>query len=410
MMLAKRGKGRDDMKRIAYGLLAAVSLVGAAFGQTSDDKVKIGVLTDQSGVFSGLAGRGSVVAAQMAVEDFGGKVGGKPIEVVDADHQNKADIGAQIARRWFDNEGVDMIVDVPNSSVVLAVQELAREKNRVLIASGAGTADLTGKACSPTGIHWTWDTYSAAISTAKAIVEEGGKSWFFLTADYAFGRTMQADVSRVVQSLGGRIAGSVQHPLNTADFSSFLLQAPGTGADVIALANGGSDTSNSLKQLQEFGLARTMKVAGLAIFITDIHAIGLKAAQGLNLTTAFYWDRDAASREWSQRFLKRHGAMPSMSQAGVYSAVTHYLKAIDAAGTDAANPVVAKMKATPVNDVFARNGTIRSDGRMVHDMYLVQVKSPEESKGPWDYYKILRTVPGQEAFRPLAESECPLAR
>lgn len=398
------------MKRLALGIVAAAALASAAFGQTSDDTVKIGVLTDQSGVFSGLAGRGSVVAAQMAAEDYGGKVGGKPIEIVDADHQNKADIGAQIARRWFDNEAVDMIVDVPNSSVVLAVQELARQKNRVLIASGSGTADLTGKACSPTGIHWTWDTYSAAVSTARAIVEEGGNSWFFLTADYAFGRTMQADVSRVVEALGGRVAGAVQHPLNTADFSSFLLQAPGTGANVIALANGGSDTINSLKQVQEFGLAKTMKIAGLAIFITDIHAIGLQAAQGLYLTTGFYWDQDEAARAWSQRFFQRHGAMPSMSQAGVYSAITHYLKAVEATGTDAAEPVVAKMKATPVNDFFAKNGTIRADGRMVHDMYLAQVKSPAESTHPWDYYKIVRTVPGQEAFRALADSECPLAK
>ena len=398
------------MKKLCLGLVAAACSVSAAAAQVSDNTVKIGVLTDQTGVFSSLAGKGSVVAAQMAVEDFGNKIGGKPVELVSADHQNKADVGAQIARRWFDTEGVDMIIDVPNSSVVLAVQELAREKNKVLIVSGAGTADITGKACSPTGIHWTWDTYAAAVSTARAIVQEGGKNWFFLTADYAFGHTMKADVSRVVQETGGKVVGSVQHPLNTSDFSSFLLQAPGTGADVIALANGGSDTINSLKQAQEFGLTQKAKIAGLAIFLTDIHSIGLQSSQGLYLTTGFYWDRNDETREWSQRFFKRHGAMPTMSQAGVYSAVMHYLKSIEAIGNDSANKVVEKMKATPVNDFFAKNGKIREDGRMVHDMYLAQVKTPAESKAPWDYYKIVRTVPGDEAFRPLAQSECPLVK
>ncbi|CAH1694725.1 Amino acid/amide ABC transporter substrate-binding protein, HAAT family [Hyphomicrobiales bacterium] len=396
------------MKKLCLGLFAAACSASAAMAQMSDNTVKIGVLTDQTGVFSSLAGKGSVVAAQMAIEDFGNRIGGKPVELVSADHQNKADIGAQTARRWYDTEGVDMIVDVPNSSVVLAVQQLAREKNRVLIVSGAGTADLTNKACSPNGIHWTWDTYAAAVSTAKAIVQEGGKSWFFLTADYAFGHTMKADVARVVEESGGKVVGGVQHPLNTADFSSFLLQAPSSGADVIALANGGSDTINSLKQAQEFGLTQKAKIAGLAIFLTDIHAIGLQSAQGLYLTTGFYWDQNDETREWSQRFFKRHGAMPTMSQAGVYSAIMHYLKSIEAAGTDSADKVVAQMKATPVNDFFAKNGKIRDDGRMVHDMYLAQVKSPSESKGPWDYYKILRTVPGNEAFRPLSQSECPL--
>ena len=396
------------MKKLCLGLFAAACSASAAMAQMSDNTIKIGVLTDQTGVFSSLAGKGSVVAAQMAIEDFGNRIGGKAVELVSADHQNKADIGAQIARRWYDTEGVDMIVDVPNSSVVLAVQQLAREKNRVLIVSGAGTADLTNKACSPNGIHWTWDTYAAAVSTAKAIVQEGGKSWFFLTADYAFGHAMKADVSRVVEESGGKVVGGVQHPLNTADFSSFLLQAPSTGADVIALANGGSDTINSLKQAQEFGLTQKAKIAGLAIFLTDIHAIGLQSAQGLYLTTGFYWDQNDEARDWSQRFFKRHGAMPTMSQAGVYSAIMHYLKAIEAAGTDSADKVVAQMKATPVNDFFAKNGKIRDDGRMVHDMYLAQVKSPSESKGPWDYYKILRTVPGDEAFRPLSKSECPL--
>jgi branched-chain amino acid transport system substrate-binding protein len=303
-----------------------------------------------------------------------------------------------------------MIVDAPNSSVALAVQGIAKQKNRVFIASAGGTAELTGKSCSPTGMQWTWDTYAAAVSTARAIVEEGGKSWFFLTADYAFGKAMEADVSRVVQKSGGTVAGTVRHPTNTSDFSSFLLQAQASKADVIALANGGSDTSNSLKQAQEFGLTKTAKIAALAIFITDVHAVGPQQAQGLLLTTGFYWDRTDATRAWSQKFFQRHGAMPTMSQAGVYSAVMHYLKAIDAAKTDDAMPVVAKMKATRVNDMFAENGVVREDGRMVHDMYLVQVKAPADVKKPWDYYKVLRTVKGDDAFRPLAESECPLVK
>jgi len=394
------------------GLLlgAVVGLATPAAAQVSNDTVKIGVLTDMTGNLSALSGKGSLIAAQMAVEDFGGKVLGKPIEIVSADHQNKADVGSQIANKWIDVDHVDMIVDAPNSSVALAVQGIAKQKNRVFIASAGGTAELTGKSCSPTGMQWTWDTYAAAVSTARAIVEEGGKSWFFLTADYAFGKAMEADVSRVVQKSGGTVAGTVRHPTNTSDFSSFLLQAQASKADVIALANGGSDTSNSLKQAQEFGLTKTAKIAALAIFITDVHAVGPQQAQGLLLTTGFYWDRTDATRAWSQKFFQRHGAMPTMSQAGVYSAVMHYLKAIDAAKTDDAMPVVAKMKATRVNDMFAENGVVREDGRMVHDMYLVQVKAPADVKKPWDYYKVLRTVKGDDAFRPLAESECPLVK
>jgi branched-chain amino acid transport system substrate-binding protein len=398
------------MKSFAWAALIAIGAASTASAQVSNDVVRIGVLTDQSGVFSSLAGRGSVVAARMAVEDVGGMIAGKRVEVIDADHQNKADIGAQIARKWFDIDGVDMIIDVPNSSVVLAVQQLAREKNRVLIASAAGTADLTGKACSPTGIHWTWDTYAAAVSTARSIVEEGGDSWFFLTADYAFGHAMERDVASVVSASGGKVLGGVKHPLNTSDFSSFLIQAQSSKAKIIALANGGSDMSNSLKQAHEFGLSKDQKFAGLATFITDIHGIGLQTAQGLLLTTGFYWDRDEASRTWSKRYFEKHGAMPSMSQAGVYSAVAHYLKAIAATSTDEAQAVVKKMKETPVNDFFAQGGKIREDGRMVHDMYLVQVKTPQESKYPWDYYKVVRTVSGDRAFRPLSESECPLVK
>jgi len=399
-----------SLRAILLGMAASLLLGNAVSAQVSNDAVRIGVLTDMNGNLASLSGKGSVVAATMAVEDFGGKVLDKKIEIVSADHQNKADIGTQIANQWIDIEGVDMIIDVPNSSVALAVQEIAKQKNRVFIASAAGTAALTGKACSPTGIHWTWDTYAAAVSTAKAIVDEGNKNWFFLTADYAFGHAMEADVSRIVKAQGGKVAGSVRHPTNTSDFSSFLLQAQASGADVMALANGGSDTSNSLKQAQEFGLTKKFKIAALAIFITDVHALGPQAAQGLLLTTAFYWDRTPESRAWSKRFFERHGAMPTMSQAGVYSAVMHYLMAIAAAKTDQAVPVVASMKAAPINDMFATNGKIREDGRMVHDMYLVQVKAPGDVKQPWDYYKVLRTVKGDEAFRSLSESDCPLVK
>jgi branched-chain amino acid transport system substrate-binding protein len=399
-----------NLRAILLGMASSLLLGTAASAQVSNDAVRIGVLTDMNGNLASLSGKGSVVAATMAVEDFGGKVLDKKIEIVSADHQNKADIGTQIANKWIDVEGVDMIIDVPNSSVALAVQEVAKQKNRVFIASAAGTAALTGKACSPTGIHWTWDTYAAAVSTAKAIVDEGNKNWFFLTADYAFGHAMEADVSRIVKAQGGNVAGSVRHPTNTSDFSSFLLQAQASGADVMALANGGSDTSNSVKQAQEFGLTKKFKIAALAIFITDVHALGPQAAQGLLLTTAFYWDRTPESRAWSKRFFERHGAMPTMSQAGVYSAVMHYLMAIAAAKTDQAAPVVASMKAAPINDMFATNGKIREDGRMVHDMYLVQVKAPADVKQPWDYYKVLRTVKGDEAFRSLSESDCPLVK
>ena len=386
-------------------------LLGAssALAQISDNVVKIGVLTDESGVFSALSGAGSVEAARMAVADFGGKAAGKPIEVIDADHQNKTDIGVEIARRWMDSDGVDAIVDVPNSAIVLAVQQLAKEKNRVLLVSSGGTADLTGKACSPVGVHWTWDTYSFAASSAKSIVQQGGKTWFFVTADFAFGQAMQRDATRFIEAAGGKVLGGVRHPLGTADFSSFLLQAQSSGAQIVALANGGSDMTNSIKQAAEFGLAKGgQRLAALAAYITDVHAVGLEGAQGLLLTTSFYWDRTPESRQWSKRFFARRGAMPTQAQAGVYSAVMHYLKAIRATGTDEAKAVVAKMRAMPIHDFFAENGHIRPDGRMVHDMYLVEVKKPSESHYPWDYYKILKTIPGDEAFRPMSEGGCPL--
>lgn len=395
-------------KTVILGVMIA-AFISPAFAQISDGVVKIGVLTDETGVFSSLSGEGSVEAARMAVEDAGGRAAGKPVVVIDADHQNKTDVGLEIARRWIDAEQVDAIVDVPNSAIVLGVQQLAKERNRVLLVSGGGTADLTGKACSPTGVHWTWDTYAFAAGSAKSIVQQGGDSWFFITADFAFGQAMQRDATRFIEAAGGKVLGAVRHPLGTPDFSSFLLQAQSSGAKIVALANGGSDMTNSIKQAAEFGLTRGgQKLAALAAYITDVHAVGLQGAQGLLLTTSFYWDRTPESRAWSERFFKRRGAMPTQSQAGVYSAVAHYLKAVEATGTDEAKAVVAKMRALPIHDMFADHGVIRPDGRMVHDMYLAEVKKPGESKYPWDYYKLLKTIPGDEAFRPLSEGGCPL--
>ena len=380
-----------------------------AQGEISGGVVKLGVLTDETGVFSSLSGEGSIEATRMAVEDFGGKAAGKPIEIIHADHQNKTDIGASIARRWMDVDGVDVIIDVPNSAIVLAVQQLVKEKNRVLLVSTAGTADLTGKACSPVGVHWTWDTYAFAASSAKSIVQRGGNSWFFLTADFAFGHAMQRDATRFIEAAGGKVVGGVSHPLNNADFASFLLQAQSSRAKVVALANGGTDMTNSIKQAAEFGIPQGgQRLAALAAFITDVHAVGLAGAQGLLLTTSFYWDRTEESRQWSKRFFERRGVIPTQTQAGVYSAVTHYLKAVDALGSDEAKAVVAKMRDMPIHDFFADRGFIRLDGRMVHDMYLVEVKKPEESRYPWDYYKILQTIPGEEAFRPMGDGDCPL--
>ena len=393
---------------IAWAGVPVMSSLSAQ-AEISGGVVKLGVLTDETGLFSSLSGEGSVEAARMAVEDFGGKAAGKPIEIIHADHQNKPDIGAAIARRWIDVDAVDAIVDVPNSAVVLAVQQLAKEHNRVLLVSTAGTADLTGKACSPVGVHWTWDTYAFAASSAKSIVQRGGDTWFFLTADFAFGHAMQRDSTRSIEAAGGKVVGGVRHPLNTADFASFLLQAQNSRAKVVALANGGSDMTNSIRQAAEFGIAQGgQRLAALAAFITDVHALGLAGAQGLLLTTSFYWDRTDESRKWSKRFFARRGVMPTQTQAGVYSAVTHYLKAVDALGSDEAKTVVTKMRDMPIHDFFADRGFIRPDGRMVHDMYLVEVKKPEESHYPWDYYKILQTIPGEEAFRPMSDGDCPL--
>ncbi|MBK8176883.1 MAG: ABC transporter substrate-binding protein [Rhodospirillales bacterium] len=398
------------MRKGLAGVALAVLTVTSAFGQVSGDVVKLGVLNDQSGVYADLAGPGSVVAAKMAVEDFGGKVLGKPIEVIFADHQNKPDVATPIVNQWIDVDNVDAIVDVPTSSVALAVQEITKNKNRIHLNSTAGTSDLTGKACSPTGIHWTYDTYALANSTGKALTKDGGDTWYFIVADYAFGHALEKDTSAAVESAGGKVLGAVNAPFPNQDFSSFLLQAQSSGAKVIGLANAGGDMINAIKQAHEFGITDAgQRLAGLLVFISDINSLGLETTKGLVLTTGFYWDRNDETRAWSKRFAERNeGRMPTMVQAGVYSAVAHYLKAIAAAGTDEAKAVMAKMREIPVNDFFAKNGRVRADGRMVHDMYLVQVKTPAESKYPWDYYKILRVVPGDEAYRPMDQGNCPL--
>jgi len=402
------------MKSLAATFVAGAAMalsIGAAHAQISDDVVKIGVLTDMSSLYSDATGKGSLAAVQMAVADYGGKVKGKPIEVVSGDHQNKPDVGVSIVRNWVDNDKVDSVFDVPTSSVALAVSTLLTEKNKIFMNSGAGSSDLTGKACSPIFVHYTYDTYALSNVAGKAMVKRGENTWFFITADYAFGHALERDAATVVKESGGKVLGDVKHPINTSDFSSFLLQAQASKAKVVALANAGGDTTNALKQAAEFGLMQGgQKLLALLLQITDVHSIGLKSAQGLILTDAFYWDRDDATRAFSKKFLAKVGHMPTMIQAGLYSATMHYLKAIDATGTDDTAKVMAKMKATPINDFFTKNGHIRADGRMVHDMYLYEVKKPSESKGEWDLYKLLATVPADEAFRPMDKGGCPLVK
>jgi branched-chain amino acid transport system substrate-binding protein len=402
------------MKSLAATLMAGLALAasgGAASAQISDDVVKIGVLTDMSSLYADATGKGSLTAVQMAVADYGGKVKGKPVEVVSADHQNKPDVGVSIARNWYDNDKVDAIFDVPTSSVALPISALTREKNKININSGGGTSDLTGVACSPNTVHWTYDTYSLSNVAGKAMVKRGEDTWFFITADYAFGMALERDAANVVKESGGKVLGDVRHPLNSSDFSSFLLQAQASKAKVIGLANAGGDTQNALKQASEFGITQAgQKLIALLLEITDVHSLGVKATQGLIVTDAFYWDTNDETRAFSNRFNEKVGHMPTMIQAGLYSATMHYLKAIEAIGTDEAPKVMAQMRETPINDFFAKNGKIRIDGRMVHDMYLFEVKKPEESKGPWDLYKLLATVPGDEAFRPLDKGNCPLVK
>jgi branched-chain amino acid transport system substrate-binding protein len=397
------------VRRLLCATALAALMTGAAAAETS---IKIGVLNDRSGVYSDLAGEGSVIAARMAVEDFGAAAKGIKVEIVSADHQNKPDIGSNIARQWIDQDGVDVIADVPTSSVALAVNEVVREKNKIFLVSGAAASDLTGPKCSPNTVHWTYDTWALAHGTGKAMVEQGGKKWFFITADYAFGQALERDTTAVVKAAGGEVVGSVKHPFPGQDFSSFLLQAQSSGAQVIGLANAGGDTINSIKQAAEFGIAEGgQKLAGLLIFITDIHALGLDTAQGLVLTEAFYWDKDDGTRAFAKRFAELHGGkMPSMVHAGVYASVLHYLKAVDALKSKDSKAVMAKMKEMPTDDPLFGKGQIRADGRHIHDMYLFEVKKPAESKGPWDYYKILATIPADQAFRPLDQGGCPLVK
>jgi branched-chain amino acid transport system substrate-binding protein len=371
--------------------------------------VKIGVMNDQSSVYADLSGLGGVEAARMAIEDFGGKVLGQPVQIISADHQNKPDVAASLANKWYDAENVDVIVDVPNSAAALAVQEIARQKKKLVLISTGATSELTGSKCSPYGAQWTYDTYALAAGTARALVKEGGLNWYFITADYAFGHALQSDTSKFVIAAGGKVVGSALTPFPTQDFSSYLLSAEGSKADIVALANAGGDTINSIKQAREFNLFKSGKrLAALLMFISDVNSLGLNTAQGIVLTTGFYWDLNDETRAWSKRFFERRKAMPTMTQAGVYSAVMHYLKAVQATGSKEPLKVMEKMRDTPVNDFFAKNGKLRIDGRMVHDMYLVQVKTPQESKYPWDYYKVLRTIPADQAFRPLKEGGCPL--
>ena len=403
----------STFKRTMVGLAVAAAVsMGSAQAQVSDNVVKIGVLSDMSSLYTDLAGAGSVVAARMAVEDSGIEKRGYKVELVSADHQNKPDVGSAIARQWYDTEKVDVIVDVPNSGVALAVNQITRDKGKAFLASGPASSDLTGKSCSPNTVHWTYDTWALANGTGNAIVKTGGDSWFFLTADYAFGQALEKDTANVVVKNGGKVLGSVRHPLNTSDFSSFLLQAQASKAKVIGLANAGGDTINAIKQAAEFGLMKGgQKASPLLVFVSDIDSIGLETAQNLLLSEGFYWDLNDESRAFSKRFMERNKQRPpTTAQAGVYSSVLHYLKAVKAAGTTDAAAVIKVMKDTPINDMFARNGRIRADGRMVHDMYLVQVKAPSEVKQPWDYYKVVRTVKGDDAFRPLSESECPLVK
>jgi branched-chain amino acid transport system substrate-binding protein len=392
----------------AAGLVFAAA-VPEATAQISNNVVKIGVLNDQSGPYSDIGGRGAVVAVQMAIEDAGGKAAGATIEVIDADHQNKPDVASNIAREWIDQRQVDVIVDGAASSAGLAIQSVTRDKKRLFLISGPASSDFTGKQCSPYGLQWTYDTYALAKGTGGAMVKQGGDTWFFMTADYAFGHALEADTSAFVKAAGGKVLGSVRHPLNTQDFSSFLLQAQASKAKIIGFANAGTDFSNALKQAAEFGIvAGGQRIAGLLVMLPDVHALGLKAAQGLVFTEAYYWDMDDETRALAKRFMAKHnGRPPSQVQAGIYSAVLNYLKAVNAAGTDDSDKVRAELGKMKIHDAAMRNGSIRPDGRVLHDMYLFQAKAPSESKYPFDYYKLLATIPAEEAWRPMSEGGCP---
>jgi branched-chain amino acid transport system substrate-binding protein len=390
--------------------LAGLASAPALAQQFSGDAVKIGVLTDLSGVYSDFGGAGAVEAARMAVQDFGGKVAGKPIEVISADHQNKADVASSKAREWYDTQGVDLITESLNSAVALAVSKVATEKKKMQMVTGAATSRLSNEDCGPYTIHYVYDTYALAQGTGAAVVKAGGDSWFFLTADYAFGHSLEKDTGDVVKAAGGKVLGAVRHPLSASDFSSFLLQAQSSGAKVVGLANAGADTVNSIKAAFDFGLTPKQQLAGLLTLVTDVHGLGIEQAQGLYTTEAWYWDQNDETRAFAKRFFEKIKKMPNSNQAGVYSAVTNYLKAVQAANTDESDAVVKQLKSTPINDMFVKNGKIRQDGLHVHDMYLFQVKAPKDSKYPWDYYKQVATVSGNQAFQPLEASRCPLVK
>ncbi|KOF52596.1 MULTISPECIES: ABC transporter substrate-binding protein [unclassified Achromobacter] len=402
---------RSTLAVLSLAALPALPAHAQPAPAISDDVVRLGLILDMSGVYADVTGKGSVTAAEMAIADFGGAVLGKKIELLTVDHQNKADLASAKAREWFDTQHLDAIMDVAGSAPALAVLEVAREKKKIVMFSGPGTERITNDLCSPYSVHYTYDTWSLANTTARANVEHGGKTWYFLTADYAFGHTLQASATEVIEQHGGKVLGASRHPMGASDFASYLLQAQASKAQIIGLANAGGDTVNAIKAASEFGLTKGgQKMAGLLLYINDIHAIGLEATQGLTLTEAFYWDMNDQTRAWSQRYYDKLKKMPNMSQAGTYSSVMHYLKAVQAAGTDETAAVMKQMKAMPIHDFFAPNGRIREDGRMVHDMYLFEVKKPSESRRPWDYYKLVATLPGDQAFMPLSRSSCPLVK
>jgi branched-chain amino acid transport system substrate-binding protein len=397
---------------IAYRTLAALTLAaallpGAASAQQSSLPLKIGLIADFASVYSDIGGQGNVEAAKIAIDEFGGQMFGKPIELITADALNKADVAATLARKWYDAENVDMIIDMPTSATALAGMEMSKQFEKIMIVTDAASSDITGKSCSPYTAHWTYDTYGNAHTVGSAIVKQGGDSWYFITADYLFGHSIERDTGDVVRAAGGKVIGSAKHPLNTADFSSFLLQAQSSKAKIVGLANGGGDTINTIKQASEFGIvAGGQKLAGIVMFISDIHSLGLKMAQGLIITEAYYWDLNDRTRAFGKKFFDKMKRMPTMNQAATYSATLHYLNAVKAAGTRATKPVLAKMRETPVRDAFTDNGVLREDGRMVHSMFLLEVKKPEESKYPWDYYKVLAEVPGDQVFRPMKDGGC----
>lgn len=391
--------------------IIALALPAGAREAVSNDVVRIGVLTDMVGVTADITGPGSVAAAELAVEEFGKTVLGKPIEIISADHQHKADVGTTIARRWMDVDNVDALVDIPNSAVALAVQNLAREKKKIVLISGAGTTALTNDECSPYGFHWTYDTYGVSRGTASAVIKDGGTSWFMLASDYAFGHQLAKDAAEVVKASGGEVLGEVRHPLATSDFSSFLLQAQSSGAKVVGIANAGADTVNAIKQAGEFGLVEQgQSLAALIFFLQDVHSLGLNAAKGTYLTTASYWDLDDQSRAWSEKFKARTGMMPSMIHAGVYGSVLHYLKAVQKAGTDDPDKVAGAIRELPINDAFTKDARVREDGHVLRDMYLARVKDPSASSGEWDYFEIVSKIPADETVWPLSESTCPLVK